>query len=165
MIVFHNIVTWYLLLCTYNLRVKCLGFLSTHNQGVCITGDPTQHVGLPQLPLVQFKCIQTGAFKWSQSIMSWVLKFSRAEAVYIFGPESYKNKKKSISFDGFLMTCYLWTISYDWRISYDFIWRLLILKQEESYCFLYDFSSHLLFKCKQSWNIITLVSFLKQIQN
>ena len=45
------------------------------------------------------------------------------------------------------LTAFLWIaifgkfflFSYDWRISYDFIWLLLILKQEDSSCFLYDF--------------------------
>ena len=57
----------------------------------------------------------------------------------IFGPESYeviwKQDEKHTWFAGFLMTCYLWKISYDWHISYDFIfiYLLLILKQEESF--------------------------------
>jgi hypothetical protein len=62
----------------------------------------------------------------------------------------------------------VWRLSYDLlslensscfhmtdTFSYDFIWLLLILKQEESSCFLYDFSSHKLFKGKQSWIIFS----------
>ena len=49
------------------------------------------------------------------------------------------------------LTAFLWLaifvkfflFSYDWRrISYDFIWLLLILKQEDSSCFQFDFSPH-----------------------
>ena len=61
--------------------------------------------------------------------------------------KSYENKKKSIWFDSFLYdllslensSCFHMTDTF----SNDFIWLLLILKQEESSCFLYDFSSHI----------------------
>ena len=36
----------------------------------------------------------------------------------------------------------LFLFSYDWHISYDFIWLLLILKQEYTSCFLNDFFSY-----------------------
>jgi len=59
--------------------------------------------------------------------------------------------------------------SYDWHILCDFIWHLLILKREPPSCFLYDFLSHILFKCKQIWNIYVLMinfwTFIKKLSN
>ena len=107
-------------------------------------------------------------YKRTMPVTSMLIKILQRWLTWgsIFGPKSYeviwKQEEKHM----------VWKLSYDLlslenscfhmtdAFSYDFIWLQLILKEEDSSCFLYYFLSHMLVKCKQNWNEIYMFLYL-----